>query len=174
MTNEIKELIDNIKIINAENRKNDFNHIILQSNSMEQLLDYITNLQKENEKLKNLYTNEKSHKIDCDYFKTLYSKADKDIIIEDLVYKCEQCRVLYDSAEKHSFENYDLQQRIDKAIQLIEKQKRKMYKSRNKIAMYILMKIENILKGETIEEIPLFEGTMEQLDNLTILKEEGK
>ena len=51
MTNEIKELIDNIKKIIEENRKNDFNHIILQSTSMEQLLDYITNLQEEKKRL---------------------------------------------------------------------------------------------------------------------------
>ena len=42
----------------------------------------------------------------------------------------------------------NLQERIDKANQLIEKQKKKMYKSRNKIAMYILINLENILRGD--------------------------
>lgn len=45
-------------------------------------------------------------------------------------------------------EIYKLQTRIDKANQLIEKQKKKMYKSRNKIAMYILINLENILRGD--------------------------
>lgn len=51
MTNEIKELIDNIKRIIEENRKIYFNNIILQSTLMEQLLDYINNLQEENKQL---------------------------------------------------------------------------------------------------------------------------
>ena len=42
----------------------------------------------------------------------------------------------------------ELQDRINKAIEFTEKQKKKMYKSRNKIAMFILMKLEKILKGE--------------------------
>ena len=41
--------------------------------------------------------------------------------------------------------------RIDKANQIIMKQKTKMYKSRNKIAMYILMKLEKVLKGSDEE-----------------------
>ena len=45
----------------------------------------------------------------------------------------------------------DLQQRIDKAIEYCEKQKRKMYKSRNKIAMFILIKLLEILKGSDKE-----------------------
>ena len=45
----------------------------------------------------------------------------------------------------------DLQQRIDKAIEYCEKQKRKMYKSRNKIAMFILIKLLEILKGNDEE-----------------------
>ena len=40
----------------------------------------------------------------------------------------------------------ELQQKINKAIDFTEKQKKKMYKSRNKIAMFILMKLEKILK----------------------------
>lgn len=45
-------------------------------------------------------------------------------------------------------ENIKLKKNINKANQLIEKQKKKMYKSRNKIAMYILMNLENILRGD--------------------------
>ena len=46
---------------------------------------------------------------------------------------------------------YDLQQRIDKAKDFCEKQKTKMYKSRNKIALFVLMKLEKIL-NRTIGE----------------------
>ena len=35
----------------------------------------------------------------------------------------------------------------EKASEYIEKQKKKMYKSRNKIALFILMKLENILQN---------------------------
>lgn len=37
---------------------------------------------------------------------------------------------------------------IDKALKNIENQKVKMYKSRNKIAMYILIKLEKILRSK--------------------------
>lgn len=40
------------------------------------------------------------------------------------------------------------QQRIEKALDFVEKQKKKMYKSRNKIALFILMKLEKILNRE--------------------------
>ncbi len=43
-------------------------------------------------------------------------------------------------------ENSQLKERIDKAIECIEKQKTKMYKNRNKIALFVLMKLEKILK----------------------------
>lgn len=45
-------------------------------------------------------------------------------------------------------ENSQLKERIEKAIEQIEKQKTKMYKNRNKIALFVLMKLEKILKGD--------------------------
>lgn len=45
----------------------------------------------------------------------------------------------------------DLQQRVDKAKDFCNKQKQKMYKSRNKIALFVLMKLEKIL-NEAIGE----------------------
>lgn len=39
---------------------------------------------------------------------------------------------------------------------------------------YLLNKLKELKEEGKSQEIPLFEGTMEQLDNLTILKEEGK
>lgn len=44
-------------------------------------------------------------------------------------------------------ENANMQRKINQAIEYIDKQKKKMYKSRNKIAMFILMKLENILQN---------------------------
>ena len=43
------------------------------------------------------------------------------------------------------FENVQLHQRIDKTLKYIENQKKKMYKNRNKIALFNLIKIEEIL-----------------------------
>ena len=82
-----------------------------------------------------------------DYFKVLYSKADKDIVIDDLVYKCEQCRVLYDSAEKSSIENYNLQERIDKALELLNKSQ---FELDNIPCNYEndIEKLRNILRGD--------------------------
>lgn len=53
---------------------------------------------------------------------------------------------LLEDGELFSYIN-DLQQRINKVNNYCEKQKVKMYKNRNKIAMFNLIKIENILKG---------------------------
>lgn len=50
--------------------------------------------------------------------------------------------------KQHQEINGILREKIDKAKKQIEKQKQKMYKSRNKIAMFILMKIENILQDK--------------------------
>ena len=41
----------------------------------------------------------------------------------------------------------DYKSRIEKADEYIDKQKKKMYKSRNKIALFILMKLGNILQN---------------------------
>ena len=45
-------------------------------------------------------------------------------------------------------ENSQLKERIEKTMEQIEKQKTKMYKNRNKIALFVLMKLEKILKGD--------------------------
>ena len=82
------------------------------------LLDYITNLQQENERLKK-----------PDYYEKglIGSIKERDEIIQDYKSRCE------------------------KAIEMIEKQKKKMYKSRNKIALFILMKLENILQNGDVK-----------------------
>lgn len=69
--------------------------------------------------------------------------------ITNLQNQLEEKTYLYNKLDTESkYTIIDLQSRIDKANQLIEKQKKKMYKSRNKIAMYILMNLENILRGD--------------------------
>lgn len=67
----------------------------------------------------------------------------------------DRCHELYEENERLKIqvsareELYEYSQlRIDKAFKYIDKQKAKMYKSRNKIAMYVLMKVEDILKGD--------------------------
>ena len=56
-------------------------------------------------------------------------------------------KILY-NYNKGRYEIINNEEKTDKALKYIEKQKSKMYKSRNKIAMYILMKLEKILEGE--------------------------
>ena len=47
-----------------------------------------------------------------------------------------------------TFDKYiDLQKRVDKAKVFCDKQKQKMYKNRNKIALFILLKLEKIING---------------------------
>jgi hypothetical protein len=67
----------------------------------------------------------------------------------------------------------NLQQRIGKAIEFI-KSYNSTIKSRNELGIYVdFMSIPKelleILGEKEIEEIPQFKGTLEQLDNLTIL-----
>ena len=148
MTNEIKEIQERLNYHKSIGIEPEYCEDLITTGELQRLLDYITNLQEENERLRNLYTDERKYKIDCDYFKVLYSKTDKDIVIEDLVFKCEHCYYLHTALDKIVAKNRNLLYQIDKANQLIEKQKKKMYKSRNKIAMYILMNLENILRGD--------------------------
>lgn len=74
---------------------------------------------------------------------------------DDLDRLKDRCHELYEENERLKIqvsareELYEYSQlRIDKAFEYIDKQKKKMYKSRNKIAMYVLMKVEDILKGD--------------------------
>ena len=120
MTEEIKEISDyvnkfrynkNIKEINPED--------ITTTDEIYKLVDYITNLQEENERLKANYKNDKSHQINYNYFKTLYSKADKDVIIDDLVYKCEDLDNLRQDYGKQNIKLSDYKSRCEKANEII-------------------------------------------------------
>ena len=112
MNNEIKEILTNCeKAINEASGYND---------TTDKILDYITNLQQENERLKVKYDNNKSHKINYKYFTTLYSKATKDIVIDDLVYKCEDLDNLKKSYEKLYIEKENYKSRCEKATEITE------------------------------------------------------
>ena len=79
----------------------------------------IKELQQENERLKAKYNN-KSHEVNYKYFTTLYSKATKDIVIDDLVYKCEDLDNLRQSYEKLYIEKEDYKSRCEKASEYIK------------------------------------------------------
>lgn len=80
------------------------------------------------------------------------------------------------STQREEVENYiiNLQSKIDKAIEYIEKEK---YVSADEnceiIAGYHIYELLDILKEEQPKETKeLFEGTMDQLNDLSILKED--
>lgn len=106
--------------------------------------NYITNLQQENERLKEKYDNSKSHEINYKYFTTLYSKATKDIVIDDLVYKCEDLDNLRQSYEKLYIEKEDYKSRCIEAIEIIEKEKENMGYAKYDSCLLL---IENILQN---------------------------
>lgn len=144
-TNDCKLLLD--YITNLQNQLEEKTYLYNKLDTESKCA--ITNLQDENKRLKNLYTNEKSHKIDYDYFKVLYKGKNKDCVINSLVYKCEQCRVLYDSAEKTSIENRNLQYQIDKTIEYINQLDKLEDKIDDySISKYVKKELLGILRGD--------------------------
>ncbi len=124
MKDEIKEI--NIKIPGQ---------ILDYVDTKEHLLDlfnYITNLQEENERLKT--------QLNCkEYFSATMPENTEFVILTKNNYDRQQKDIQLDLI--------DYKSRCEKALSIIEKQKAKMYKSRNKIAMFILMKLEKVLQG---------------------------
>lgn len=55
MNEEVKEILESSRKIIKSNRENGFNRIIMLGDDIDKLLDYITNLQQENEELKKQY-----------------------------------------------------------------------------------------------------------------------
>ena len=102
MTNEIKEILDDLDYCKSIKSGN----ILLKSNECDDLLDYITNLQEENERYKKIFEGkERFSKImpdDTDFI--ILSKADYDRQQEDI-----------------ELTAIKMKQRIDKAIKKIEK-----------------------------------------------------
>jgi hypothetical protein len=113
MNDEIKEILDILQ--NCKDYDDEV--FLIKQHSATLLLDYITNLQNENERLKVKCNNSTSHQINYEYFKTLYSIASKDIVIDDLVYKCEDLDNLKQSYEKLYIEKEDYKSRCEKAIE---------------------------------------------------------
>ena len=83
--------------------------------------NYISNLQQENERLK-----EENELVRCDIHNAYSRERGAIRELEDYKYRCE------------------------KASEYINKQKKKMYKSKNKIALFILIKLESILNPKII------------------------
>ena len=123
----------------------------------DEILDLITNLQHENEKLKAQLTD-----TEWEYQNTRckYEKQYKKGITEELLEDIEECffnrenpsMIPIDSLDVCHIFGYidylkDYKYRCEKARKYIDKQKKKMYKSRNKIALFILMKLANILQN---------------------------
>jgi hypothetical protein len=122
MKDEIKEKIP----FNVRDVLEDINSNIL--------WNYITNLQQENERLRKqipsldncvpvenqMKISSVSHEINYQYIKTLYEKVAKDIVIDDLVYKCEDMQKLIETNEKLDIEKEDYKSRCEKAIEYIK------------------------------------------------------
>ncbi len=142
MKDEIKEMLQEIKetvdsYLETYKLKDDmmYDTINYKASQWYALLDYITNLQEENERLKKeipspdnyvpienqMRISSVSHEINYQYFKILYEKATKDIVIDDLVYKCEDLDNLRQSYEKLYIEKEDYKSRNEKAIEYLEK-----------------------------------------------------
>ena len=90
--------------------------------------------------------------------------------LEELMYE-----MLCDSVDDLEQKDKEIA-RLNKIIDDLEKYL--IFQIRHTDKEYIFCEVYHKLKELTEEgkfqEIPLFKGTMEQLDNLTILKEEGK
>ena len=111
MTNEIKEILDRLK-----------KHYILDEKQDIQLLDYITNLQGENNKL-------------------------KKIVKENVIATCNICE--WFGVCPHSYKEYDYKAQIDKAIEYIE-EKQKLNKMFGNITLSkdSQEKLLKILRGD--------------------------
>lgn len=110
------------------------------------LKEYTTNLQEENERLKVNYKNDRSHQVNFDYFQLLYNNYSKDIIIDDLVYKCEDldnCKRGYGEA---IIKYGDYKSRCEKAIEYIEDNTYKSYET-DYMDLTGIKELLNILNG---------------------------
>ncbi len=168
-----------LKIENSNGEKeyeyHQVNDLRLDGYHSQLLLDYITNLQQENkakthqievlEEIVNYERNIRNDKLQQeneklkynargqvnDYFKDKY--ADEVLKNAKLKEENETLKAKLEIGKTCGFcPYYDYKSKCKKAIEYINKQKKKMYKSRNKIALFILMKLENILNGSDENE----------------------
>jgi hypothetical protein len=127
-------------------------NVNIDSQEAKLLLDYITNLQQENEKLKVKYNEEKSHQINYNYFETLYSKSTKEIVIDDLVWKCEELDNFKKEYEKLYIEKEDYKSRCKKADEKIKKHLYdKKFLNNTHTSEQILNIVSNVLNGDNNE-----------------------
>ena len=126
MTEEIKEILEEIRIVIDYNEiQNIYKETQLDYDSSKKLLNYITNLQKENEKLK---------KIEYKFF---YCSEDEESVTLDDYLKIGN--ELYDCEEKLK----DYKQRNEKAVEYIEERKNLNWYAEG-VFVYELL---NILQG---------------------------
>ena len=142
MNKEIKEILDKLN--------NKAEHYILYDYEVKQLLDHITNLQKyynynvnKYEELILKYSNlQEENEIlkDLKYFTT-------DEIYKELGKRLQECA---DVSEELASECNDKQERMDNAIELIKKDREKNYDTLEKKAFYCNKtdKLLNILQGD--------------------------
>ena len=140
------------------------NELSVCNDELLEILNYIINLQNENERLKVNYKNDKSHQVNFDYFQLLYNKYSKDIIIDDLVYKCEDLDNCKKGYEKAIIKYGDYKSRCEEAQYLISHElshlkandeitwNKEFYDENNKLdyrklCIELLNQIEKILNG---------------------------
>lgn len=103
MKEEIKEILDNIRKIIKSNRENDFNRIIYDCDSMEKLLDCITNLQEENKSLRTRIKTIKRRRKKQTHKKNIYKSRNEKAI--------EYCN--YNDESLYTFEpDYDYEENM--------------------------------------------------------------
>lgn len=126
MNDEIREILENCE--KAINEASGYN------NTTNKIIDYITNLEQANEEWAMIFDTFSKRPYAHKYLEEKRKELGNDKIIgldSEMIYK----------------DYYDYKSRVEKADEYIDKQKKKMYKSRNKIALFILMKLENILQN---------------------------
>lgn len=160
MNDEIKEILDKLKDTadtsffaicgtkeELENMPKSISKVLnITDKHAKLLLDYITNLQQELEKL-----NDDKRGMLAQLYK---ANDDRDKVKQENERLKKKNKEIYDGF-KASIEELgdtcteleDYKSRCEKASEYIDKQKKKMYKSRNKIALFVLMKLENILQN---------------------------
>lgn len=124
--NQVKQLLDCITNLKQDNT--------MYAQLKDEYEEEIKDLQQENERLKKeipspdncvpvenqMRISSVSHEINYKYFTTLYSKATKNIVIDDLVYKCEYLDNLRQSYEKLYIEKEDYKSCCEKAFEYIK------------------------------------------------------
>lgn len=138
MKNEIKEIFDKFdKVLENYELDKKIKSFTIDSichlfpKEMITIRDYITNLQHTKEYLGEV----------------LYEKDKELERLKEKIKHYEETTTFGDYVKEVNL-LVDYKSRIEKALLIIEKQKKKMYKSRNKIAMFILIKLDNILNGK--------------------------